>query len=239
MKRRFPSRPSRVMMMGALSAATLAAPRTVRRMSPDLPQLSAMTKPAPLPPTTVDDHALILRMASGDEQAIGSLYDRHATLLHAAAWRITGERADAEEVLADAFAQAWRGASTYDGKRGSVGAWLMTITRTRALDLVRARGRRERLLDNILADDPFAPTPGRDDTSRTAEENERRRLLTAAISALSAAQRHAIELAFYEGLSHSEIATQLNEPLGTVKTRVRLGLQKLREALRPYYGTTA
>lgn len=239
MTRRFPSRRSRVMMMGALSAATLAAPRMVCRVSPHLPQLSAMTKPAPLPPTTVDDHALVLRMASGDAQAVGALYDRHAAVLHAAAWRITGEGADAEEVLGDAFAQAWRDAGTYDGKRGSVGAWLMMITRTRALDLVRARGRRERLLDNILADDPFAPSTSRDDTSRTAEENERRRLLTAAISALSAAQRHAIELAFYEGLSHSEIATQLNEPLGTVKTRVRLGLQKLREALRPYYGTTA
>jgi RNA polymerase sigma-70 factor (ECF subfamily) len=115
----------------------------------------------------------------------------------------------------------------------------MMITRTRALDLVRARGRRERLLDNILADDPFAPPPGRNDTSRSAEQNERRRLLTAALQTLSAAQRHAIELAFYEGLSHSEIAAQLNEPLGTVKTRVRLGLQKMREALRPYYGTTA
>lgn len=196
-----------------------------------------MTNPAPLPHTTVDDHALILRMASGDEQAVGPLYDRHAVILHAAAWRITGERADAEEVLGDAFAQAWRDAATYDPKRGSVGAWLMMITRTRALDLIRARGRRDTLLDNILADDPFAPAPS--DTARSADQSERRRLIMGALQTLSAAQRHVIELAFYEGLSHAEIASRLNEPLGTVKTRVRLGLQKLREALRPYYGTAA
>lgn len=178
-------------------------------------------------------------MAAGEEFALAALYDRYAGVMHAAAWRITGEGADAEEVLGDAFSQAWRDASAYDPKRGSVGAWLMTITRTRGLDLLRARGRRERLLDNILADDPFAPPPGRNDAARSAEETERRNLLTAALQTLSAAQRHAIELAFYEGLSHSEIAGQLNEPVGTVKTRVRLGLQKMREALRPYYGTTA
>lgn len=198
--------------------------------------------PAPIPPSTVDDQALIQRVASGDEQAVGLLYDRFASVLHAAAWRITGETADAEEVLVDAFVQAWRNATRYDAQRGSVGAWLMTITRTRALDLVRSRGRRERAVSAAGAE-PEAAGGGastwRYATSRSAEQSERRRLISIALQGLSAAQRQAIELAYYEGLSHSEIAEKLGEPLGTVKTRVRLGLQKLREALRPYYGTAA
>ncbi|HEV2291367.1 MAG TPA: sigma-70 family RNA polymerase sigma factor [Gemmatimonadales bacterium] len=201
-----------------------------------------MTKPAPIPPSTVDDQALIQRVAAGDEQAIGQLYDQYASVLHAAAWRITGETADAEEVLLDALAQAWRDASRYDAQRGSVGAWLMTITRSRALDLIRSRGRRERAATAAGADPEAAgigTSTWRYDTSRSAEQSERRRLISIALQSLSAAQRQAIELAYYEGLSHSEIAAKLGEPLGTVKTRVRLGLQKLREALRPYYGTAA
>ncbi|HET7024282.1 MAG TPA: sigma-70 family RNA polymerase sigma factor [Gemmatimonadales bacterium] len=201
-----------------------------------------MTNPAPSPPSTVDDQALIERVASGDEQALGPLYDRFASVLHAAAWRITGETADAEEVLIDAFAQAWRDASRYDAQRGSVGAWLMTITRTRALDLIRSRGRRDRAVA-AAGNEPEAAGVSagtwRYATSRSAEQSERRRLISIALQGLSAAQRQAIELAYYEGLSHSEIAEKLGEPLGTVKTRVRLGLQKLREALRPFYGTAA
>lgn len=201
-----------------------------------------MTNPAPSPPSTVDDQALIQRVASGDEQALGPLYDRFASVLHAAAWRITGETADAEEVLIDAFAQAWRDASRYDAQRGSVGAWLMTITRTRALDLIRSRGRRDRAVA-AAGNEPEAAGVSagtwRYATSRSAEQSERRRLISIALQGLSAAQRQAIELAYYEGLSHSEIAEKLGEPLGTVKTRVRLGLQKLREALRPFYGTAA
>ncbi|MGH7591057.1 MAG: sigma-70 family RNA polymerase sigma factor [Gemmatimonadales bacterium] len=201
-----------------------------------------MTNPAPSPPSTVDDQALIQRVASGDEQALGPLYDRFASVLHAAAWRITGETADAEEVIIDAFARAWRDASRYDSQRGSVGAWLMTVTRTRALDLIRSRGRRERAVA-AAGSEPEPAGVGastwRYATSRSAEQSERRRLISIALQGLSAAQRQAIELAYYEGLSHSEIAEKVGEPLGTVKTRVRLGLQKLREALRPFYGTAA
>ncbi|HEU4763459.1 MAG TPA: sigma-70 family RNA polymerase sigma factor [Gemmatimonadales bacterium] len=199
-----------------------------------------MTRPAAVPPTTLDDQALVLRMASGDEQVVGQLYDRYGPVLYATAYRITGESADAEEVVMDAFAQAWRDAARYDPRRGSVGAWLMTITRTRALDLVRSRGRRARTLEELTAD-PTAlmpALPGGDPVEAT-ERNERRRQLGAALQTLSAPQRQAVELAFYGGLSHSEIAERLDEPLGTVKTRVRLGLQKLREALRPYYGMSA
>lgn len=194
-----------------------------------------MTTPAS--PPGADDKSLIQRVAAGEDDAMGKLFDRYGRILHAAAWRITGETADAEEALLDAFAQAWREAATYDAGRGSVGAWLMTITRTRALDLIRARGRRERA---ATAADAAAGAPvWRYDTSRSAEQSERRRLVSLAIQTLSAPQKQAIELAFYDDLSHAEIAQKLGEPLGTVKTRVRLGLQKLREALRPYYGASA
>ncbi|MGB7213267.1 MAG: sigma-70 family RNA polymerase sigma factor [Gemmatimonadales bacterium] len=192
-----------------------------------------------MPPSTVDDQALIQRIASGDEQAIGPLYDRFAPVLHAAAWRITGEKDDAEDVLINAFAQAWHEASSYDAQQGSVGAWMMTITRTRALALIRSHGHH----GPAAAAEPEAAgagaSPWRYATSRSAEQSERRRLISIALQGLSAAQRQAIELAYYEGLSHSEIAEKLGEPLGTVKTRVRLGLQKLREALRPFYGAAA
>ena len=227
------------MMVAALSA--LAVPLAARPAATiAVLQPFAMTTPAPS--TAADDQTLIQRVAAGDDEAMGKLYDRYGRILHAAAWRITGETADAEEVILDAFAQAWRDASRYDAKRGSVGAWLMTITRTRALDLVRARGRRDRATAAAGADaEGGAPAHGgwRYDTSRSAEQSERRRLISIALQTLSAAQKQAIELAFYDGLSHSEIAAKLGEPLGTVKTRVRLGLQKLREALRPYYGATA
>ena len=175
------------------------------------------------------------RAAAADERAMTELYDRYGTLVYTVAYRIVGQRADAEEVVVDAFTQAWREAARFEAERGSVAAWLTMIARSRALDLVRARGRRERLAADAAAGtgggsgEPDAPAGDR------AEDDERRWVVRLALEGLSAPQRQAIELAFFEGLSQSEIAERLNEPLGTVKTRVRLGMQKLRESLRPYY----
>ncbi len=126
----------------------------------------------------------------------------------------------------------------FDAARGSVAAWLTVMTRSRALDFIRARSRRERIAETAQRSDPEG-TPGmsaggeRPDFAVEAKERERR--VAEALAELSPPQRTAIELAFYEGLSHSEIAARLNEPLGTVKTRVRLGMQKLRETLKPYF----
>jgi RNA polymerase sigma-70 factor (ECF subfamily) len=176
------------------------------------------------------------RAAAADERAMTDLYDRYGTLVYTVAYRIVGQRADAEEVVVDAFTQAWREAARFEAERGSVAAWLTTIARSRALDLLRARGRRERLVVDAAggmegggSGGPEAPAADR------AEDDERRWVVKLALEGLSAPQRQAIELAFFEGLSQSEIAERLNEPLGTVKTRVRLGMQKLREALRPYF----
>ena len=190
---------------------------------------------APAPPA---DHELIVRAGAGDESAIATLYDRYGGVLYAVAYRITGQRADAEEVVVEAFAQAWRDAARFEGSRGSVAGWLTIIARSRALDLVRARSRRERITASAAAARPDVPLAmGRSgpDPSTSYDHSERRRQVEIALDSLSPPQRQAIELAYFEGLSQSEIAERLQEPLGTIKTRVRLGMQKLRDYLRPYY----
>jgi len=183
------------------------------------------------PPSSPADLELVARVAAGDESAIGILYDRYGAVLYAVAFRVLGERADAEEVVLEALAQAWRDAARFEPGRGSVAGWLATIARSRALDVVRVRNRRSRLAAAAAAAAPDA-LPG---PESALDHEERRREVRRALDALSPAQRQAIELAYFEGLSQSEIAERLHEPLGTIKTRVRLGMQKLRECLRPFY----
>ena len=180
---------------------------------------------------------LVERMAAGDERSLGELYDRHGRTAYALACAIVGERADAEEVVADAFGQMWRKAGQFDPGRGSVAAWLATITRTRALDLLRARGRRARALERAagMSDEGFAApiAAAGNPPDHAPELDEARRLVRRSLAELPAPQRRVIELAYFGGLSHSEIATELQEPLGTVKTRMRAGLEKLRASLGP------
>lgn len=180
-----------------------------------------------------DDLALIAAMARGEEQAASALYDRHSAVMYGLALRMVAEVADAEEVVLDAFSQAWRDASRYDTSRGSVVGWLTTITRTRALDLIRARGRRARMNDTVTTqlDEPAAMGEGFRSPDSLVEDADRAAAVTSALGELPEAQRRAIELAFFEGLTHPEVAERLREPLGTVKTRIRLGMQKLRDML--------
>jgi RNA polymerase sigma-70 factor (ECF subfamily) len=196
-----------------------------------------MSSPASTP-APAGDTALISRAAAGDERAIAALYDRYGGVLYAVAYRIAGQRADAEEIVIEAFAQAWREAPRFDASRGSVAGWLTMIARSRALDLVRARGRRDRITATAAAERPDAsPAMGdwRSDPADSVDHSERRVHVREALASLSPPQREAIELAYFEGLSQSEIAERLQEPLGTIKTRVRLGMQKLRDILRPFY----
>ena len=184
------------------------------------------------------DSDLIAQAAGGDERAIATLYDRYGSVLYAVAYRIVGQRADAEEVVIEAFAQAWREAPRFESERGSVAGWLTMIARSRALDTVRARSRRDRLTASAAADRMgVSPAMGewRADPAGAVDHAERRTKVREALEMLSPPQRQAIELAYFEGLSQSEIAERLQEPLGTVKTRVRLAMQKLRESLRPFY----
>jgi RNA polymerase sigma-70 factor (ECF subfamily) len=176
------------------------------------------------------DQDLIGRVAGGDADALAALYDRHERAVYSLVFRIVQNQGDAEDVVQDVFAQAWAQASRHDASRGAVGAWLLTIARSRAIDRLRARRARP---DNAAADEREMgalrdPLPAQDAELLSREQAARVR---SALERLPVLQRIAIELAYYEGLSQSEIAERLEQPLGTIKTRMRLALLKLREAL--------
>jgi RNA polymerase sigma-70 factor, ECF subfamily len=179
------------------------------------------------------DSSLVAKMAAGDEAALSELYDRHRVLLFSLALRVLRDRAEAEEILHDVFLQAWRGAGGYDPGRGAVPAWLITLTRSRAIDRLRSRARRDVAM--AAAAGELSPArsaaPPAEDPAERLETLAKRRRIESALRALSPQQRDAIELAYYGGLSHTEVAAKLGEPLGTVKTRIRQALMTLRERL--------
>ena len=189
------------------------------------------------------DLEVLARLVAGDERALGVLYDRYGGMAFSLACAMVSDPTDAEEVVADAFAQLWRSASTFDPARGSVVAWISTITRTRALDLLRSRRRRARVLDeaSVMSVEGSGPglSAGAPAADRGAEISEARVLVRQSLADLPAPQRTVLELAYFGGLSQSEIAERLNEPLGTVKTRMRAGLEKMRQALKPLLETPA
>jgi RNA polymerase sigma-70 factor, ECF subfamily len=176
------------------------------------------------------DVAAVDRTAGGDAEALALLYDRHAKLVFSLAYRILGDPAEAEEVVQEVFSQAWLQADRYDPARAPVIAWLLMMTRSRAIDRRRARQA------SPVAETARGVLP---DVADAAELPDARALsadqvgrLRRALRGLPLVQRLPIELAYYEGLTQTEIADQLEQPLGTVKTRIRLGLQKLREAMQ-------
>jgi RNA polymerase sigma-70 factor (ECF subfamily) len=174
--------------------------------------------------------ALITRIASGDQGALGDLYERTKKQVYGLALRILRNAATAEEVLTDVYLQVWRQASHYDARRGRPFTWLATIARSRALDRLRSGKPEEQWPEEIEAADVVAHSSG---IEEAVAANERRRIVIAALEALSTKEREVIELAYFSGLTQREMATQLGQPLGTVKTRVRRALTKLRETLRP------
>ena len=179
-----------------------------------------------------EDERALQRVGAGDAGGLGALYERHGRAVYSLALRILGDEGDAEEVAQDVFAQAWRRAGQYDQARGTVAAWLLVMARTRAIDRFRARrvrpeGRVQDDADLTLQQLP-ATSPDAASEMMAAERGQRVRR---ALEELPFLQRVAIELAYFEGLSQREIAERLEQPLGTVKTRMRLGLLKLRDAL--------
>lgn len=168
----------------------------------------------------------VRRLEARDERALAELYDRYTPLLYPLALRILRSRADAEEALQQAWLQAWRNPAGYDPRRGSVAAWLVTIVRSRALDLYRSLASRRRAeekveTETVAPDDPTAPVAQRQVSERVRK----------ALAELQPQQRQVLEIAYFEGLSQSEVAARLNAPLGTVKSWTRQGLLRLRELL--------
>jgi RNA polymerase sigma-70 factor, ECF subfamily len=181
--------------------------------------------------TAPGDELLIQRIAEGDETSLAALHDRYRLFAYTLAVRVLGDAARAEDVVQDAFLAVWRRGATYSGDRGSVRTWLATIVRNRAIDLVRSR--RERMArpdrdDTECLQAVVDPAPGVVEAVVSAMERD---AVRSAIGELPEEQRHAIGLAFFRGLSHSEISAQTGVPLGTVKSRIRLGIQRLRGSL--------
>lgn len=181
----------------------------------------------------VTDAALMTAMHRGDEAALAALYDRYATPIHALALRITGERDAAQEVTQDTFLRAWNHADTYDAARGACGPWLFTIARRRALDLLRTRERRAQIAPGrFVSDGGTLPDPAHPDPTAGIALAQ---TVAQAVASLPPAQRHTVELAYFGGLTQQQIATHTNQPLGTVKSRMRAALETLRERLAAFH----
>jgi RNA polymerase sigma-70 factor (ECF subfamily) len=176
-----------------------------------------------------DDQVLMQRIARGDQQALAQLYDRYGRLVYGLARSVVGDAAAAEEVTQDAFTRVWTRAATYQAEQGRPLTWLMRITRNRAIDELRSRSGRPQArsiswLEEELPDEGRGP----------AEEVElamRRKRVAGAIAALPGEQRRVLALAYFQGNTHQEIAAILKQPLGTVKTRLRSAMKRLRALL--------
>jgi RNA polymerase sigma-70 factor (ECF subfamily) len=178
-----------------------------------------------------EDLHLLGRVGAGDRDAFARLFDRHAGVALGLLTRMLGERASAEEVLQETFLQVWQQAARYEPRLARPRAWILMIARSRALDRLRAQGARARR-ENVVARGDAAAS-GALGTAHL-EREERRRAIAAALDTLPVEQRQAIELAFFGGLTHTQIAERLGAPLGTVKSRILLGMNKLRQSLAAY-----
>jgi RNA polymerase sigma-70 factor, ECF subfamily len=180
-------------------------------------------------PEVPSNDELVEEIAQGDAEALRTLYRRLSSMVYGLALRIEGNEADAEEVLVDTFYQVWSQAAQYDVSRGTVIGWILNITRSRAIDRLRSRRRsdRDRDLEPAVALPGTAPP---DPEQEAIKEDERSRLREV-IAQLPTDQRWAVELAYFSGLSQTQIAERLGQPLGTVKTRLRLAMEKMRRSV--------
>ena len=179
--------------------------------------------------------ALLPAVARGNVSAFEELYDRYASTVYGLLLRILANADDAQEVLQETFVKAWSSAKMFDAVRGSEAAWLISIARSRGIDRLRSRRLRNEREDEAgrevsVRSSFIDQTTGAD----RAIQSEECRAVRAALAELPEAQRVALELAYFEGLSQSEIAAKLGEPLGTIKTRMQLGMKKLREKLQAF-----
>jgi len=180
--------------------------------------------------TALHDDELLALVIRRHERALGQLYDRYGRLVYSIALRITGDRQTAEEVVQDVFQNVWQAAGSFQSGIGQFSAWLLGITRHRAIDATRSKRERARTREQTL--DTSFPMSDESDIERDVAQSMLRDTVRAALQELPTNQRQAVELAYYGDLTRVEIAERLGEPVGTVKTRLRLGLLKLRDLLR-------
>ncbi len=200
------------------------APKVSGEVEPAEPEL---TVPAAAEPASQADLDLLRRIAGGSGDALGAFYDRYSSLVWGLLRRMLGEGGEAEEVMQEAFLQVWREANRYNPERATPRGWLLLIARSRALDRLRKRSalqRREEAIAKESSARAIAPLG-----SRRLEYRESRERISSALDRLPREQRRVIELAFFQGLSQTEIAARLGAPLGTVKSRALLGMKRLRE----------
>ena len=180
-----------------------------------MPQAATNTGP--------NDAALVASIRSGNQDAMAQLYDRYSSVVYAVALRVLGDAAAAEDVLQEIFMQLWRNPGSFDASRGDLAPWLAVIARNRAVDVLRKRRPQTELNETVVSVEP--DLAGEADRARAAEK------IRATLREMPNAQRSALEMAYFEGYSHSEIAAKTGEPLGTIKTRIRAGLMLLRRAV--------
>lgn len=172
-----------------------------------------------------NDGALIAAIRSGNQDAMAQLYARYSSVVYAVALRVLGDTAAAEDVLQEIFMQLWRSPGSFDSERGDLAPWLAVIARNRAVDVLRKRRPQTEISETIVSVEP--DLAGEADRGRAMEK------VRAVLEEMPAAQRSSLEMAYFEGYSHSEISEKTGEPLGTVKTRIRNGLMLLRKAVEP------
>ncbi|MFN8058649.1 MAG: sigma-70 family RNA polymerase sigma factor [Vicinamibacterales bacterium] len=184
------------------------------------------------------DQTLLSRIASGDSEAVGDLYDRHASALLGLVYRIVGDRAEAEDILQDVFVRVWERAGSYDPSKGAPVTWLARVARNRAIDRLRSRASRPEFSECGCADS-VASDASEARPFASAVMAEQQRAVGAALAMLTPEQRHLIEHAYYLGYSQSELAAHFRLPLGTVKTRIRAGMTTLRQHLQGTWAGSA
>ena len=168
------------------------------------------------------DVSLVMAIRAGDESAMATLYDRYSSIVYAVSLRVLADTGAAEDVLQEVFMQLWRNPGVFDSSRGNLGAWLAVIARNRAIDTLRKRRPETDIADVVVSVEP--------DMAGEAERSRAMAKVRGTLGGMPAEQRSALEMAYFEGLTHTEIAAKTGEPLGTVKTRIRAGLMALRKA---------
>ncbi|MAS97086.1 MAG: hypothetical protein CMO55_28170 [Verrucomicrobiales bacterium] len=190
-----------------------------------------MSKPKPKSEERQYEADLMKRVASHDQQAFAELSEKYSALIFSTAFKVLNHYEDTEDVMNEVLATIWKKADTYHSRKGSLVTWICTTARNRAIDRVRSVQRRsalyDRYEDKVQGDAPEARTTGRE----TLYQSDARQVLKSAVVALSPEQREVIELAYFEGLTQKQIAEKIHSPLGTVKARIRRGVERLRVSI--------